>query len=140
MEVRFGKSQSVGIRATPGTVHPDRSLARHDAVERSRSEIDRRQCAEKMKHLTCFASAIVGNMRILFSVLSKQPDRPRFQWLLVTLIRGVCGSKLLIGSAAGVALMGSSQGRDTFMSHLRWAPLVALGYLAGIETHLVVTG
>jgi len=84
------------------------------------------------------ASAVVDNIPVMFSVLSMQPDMSHFQWLLVTLTCGVGGSLLSIGSAAGVALMGSSQGRYTFFGHLRWAPVIALGYTAGIGTHFLV--
>ena len=76
----------------------------------------------------------------MFSVLSMQPDMTHFQWLLITLTCGVGGSMLSIGSAAGVALMGTSQGRYTFLSHLRWTPFIALGYGAGIGTHFLVNG
>ena len=84
------------------------------------------------------ASAVVDNIPVMFSVLSMQPDMSQFQWLLVTLTCGVGGSLLSIGSAAGVALMGSSRGGYTFFSHLRWAPVIALGYAAGIATHFLV--
>jgi Na+/H+ antiporter NhaD/arsenite permease-like protein len=58
------------------------------------------------------------------------------QWLLVTLTAGVGGSLLSIGSAAGVALMGQAPGQYTFFSHLKWAPVIALGYIASIACHL----
>jgi Na+/H+ antiporter NhaD/arsenite permease-like protein len=86
------------------------------------------------------ASALIDNIPVMFSVLSMRPDMSHFQWLLVTLTCGVGGSLLSIGSAAGVALMGTSQGRYTFLSHLRWTPLIALGYAAGIGTHFLVNG
>ena len=40
------------------------------------------------------------------------------------------------GSAAGVALMGQARGVYTFFGHLKWAPVIALGYAAGIATHM----
>jgi Na+/H+ antiporter NhaD/arsenite permease-like protein len=86
------------------------------------------------------ASAVVDNIPVMFSVLSMQPEMSHFQWLLVTLTCGVGGSMLSIGSAAGVALMGSSQGRYTFLGHLRWAPVIAMGYAAGIGAHFLVNG
>ncbi len=58
------------------------------------------------------------------------------QWLLITLSTGVGGSLLSIGSAAGIALMGQSRGNYTFFTHLRWTPVIALGYGASIHTHL----
>jgi Na+/H+ antiporter NhaD/arsenite permease-like protein len=81
-------------------------------------------------------SAIVDNIPVMFAVLTMQPDMSLGQWLLVTLTAGVGGSLLSIGSAAGVALMGQSQGHYTFVSHLKWIWAIALGYGASILTHL----
>lgn len=83
-------------------------------------------------------SAVVDNIPIMFSVLQMQPPMDHGQWLLITLTAGVGGSLLSVGSAAGVALMGSSRGMYTFMAHLRWSWAIALGYVAGIATHLWV--
>ena len=81
-------------------------------------------------------SAIVDNIPVMFAVLTMQPDMSLGQWLLVTLTAGVGGSLLSIGSAAGVALMGQSKGLYTFGSHLRWMPVIALGYAASIVVHM----
>nr|WP_257535431.1 sodium:proton antiporter NhaD [Marinobacter adhaerens] len=81
-------------------------------------------------------SAIVDNIPVMFAVLSMEPDMSHGQWLLVTLTAGVGGSMLSVGSAAGVALMGQARGYYTMMSHLRWAPVIALGYAASIATHM----
>ncbi len=83
-------------------------------------------------------SAVVDNIPVMFAVLSMQPDMSIGQWLLVTLTAGVGGSLLSIGSAAGVALMGQAHGTYTFFTHLKWTPVIALGYAAGIATHLLV--
>lgn len=83
-----------------------------------------------------FLSAIVDNIPVMFAVLSMQPDMSTGQWLLVTLTAGVGGSMLSIGSAAGVALMGQARGIYTFAIHLKWAPVIALGYIASIYAHL----
>jgi NhaD family Na+/H+ antiporter len=83
-------------------------------------------------------SAIVDNIPVMFAVLTMQPDMVLGQWLLVTLTAGVGGSLLSIGSAAGVALMGQANGKYTFFSHLKWAPVIALGYIASIFVHLWV--
>ncbi len=85
-------------------------------------------------------SAIVDNIPVMFAVLTMQPDMSNAQWLLVTLTAGVGGSLLSIGSAAGVALMGQARGQYTFFSHLKWTPVIALGYVASIATHLLVNG
>ncbi|MFT6907807.1 MAG: NhaD family Na+/H+ antiporter [Oleiphilaceae bacterium] len=83
-------------------------------------------------------SAIVDNIPVMFAVLSMNPDMPHVQWLLVTLTAGVGGSLLSIGSAAGVALMGQARGQYTFFSHLKWTPVIALGYGASIWVHLLL--
>jgi Na+/H+ antiporter NhaD/arsenite permease-like protein len=81
-------------------------------------------------------SAIVDNIPIMYAVLQMSPPMDHGQWLLITLTAGVGGSMLSIGSAAGVALMGVSQGKYTFFGHLRWTWAVALGYIASIAVHL----
>ena len=83
-------------------------------------------------------SAIVDNIPVMFAVLTMNPDMSHGQWLLVTLTAGVGGSLLSIGSAAGVALMGQARGIYTFASHLKWTPVIALGYAASIYTHLLI--
>ena len=81
-------------------------------------------------------SAIVDNIPVMFAVLSMEPDMSLGHWLLVTLTAGVGGSLLSVGSAAGVALMGQANGQYTFFSHLKWTPVIALGYIFSILTHL----
>lgn len=83
-------------------------------------------------------SAIVDNIPVMFAVLSMQPDMSTGQWLLVTLTAGVGGSLLSVGSAAGVALMGQARGHYTFFGHLKWSPVIALGYAASIWVHFQV--
>jgi Na+/H+ antiporter NhaD/arsenite permease-like protein len=85
-------------------------------------------------------SAIVDNIPIMFAVLKMDPAMALDQWLLITLTCGVGGSLLSIGSAAGVAVMGVESENYTFMSHLKWAPVIALGYAASILTWWFVTG
>jgi len=83
-------------------------------------------------------SAIVDNIPVMFAVLTMQPDMTVGQWLLVTMTAGVGGSLLSIGSAAGVALMGQARGAYTFFGHLKWTPVIALGYAASIATHMLI--
>ncbi len=83
-----------------------------------------------------FLSAIVDNIPVMFAVLTMMPDMSEGQWLLVTLTAGVGGSLMSIGSAAGVALMGMAKGKYTFFGHLKWAPVILLGYAASILVHL----
>jgi len=83
-------------------------------------------------------SAIVDNIPVMFAVLTMDPAMSLGQWLLATLTAGVGGSLLAIGSAAGVALMGTARGTYTFGAHLKWTPVIALGYGASILCHLWV--
>ena len=83
-------------------------------------------------------SAIVDNIPVMFAVLTMDPVMSHGQWLLVTLTAGVGGSMLSIGSAAGVALMGTARGVYTFGAHLKWMPVIALGYAASIFCHLFI--
>ena len=83
-----------------------------------------------------FLSAIVDNIPVMVAVLQMELTMDTSQWLLVTLTAGVGGSMLSIGSAAGIALMGQSQGQYTFFGHLKWTPVIALGYGASIWVHL----
>jgi Na+/H+ antiporter NhaD/arsenite permease-like protein len=85
-------------------------------------------------------SAIVDNIPVMFAVLTMEPQMSVTQWLLVTMTAGVGGSLLSIGSAAGVALMGQARGHYTFFSHLKWTPVIALGYAASIWAHLLING
>lgn len=84
-------------------------------------------------------SAIVDNIPVMFAVLTMFPEMDHGQWLLVTLTAGVGGSMLSVGSAAGVALMGQARGVYTFMAHLKWAPVIAIGYVASILVHIYFT-
>lgn len=85
-------------------------------------------------------SAIVDNIPVMFAVLNMGVDMDLYQWLLVTLTAGVGGSMLSIGSAAGVALMGQSNHKYTFFSHLKWTPAIAAGYVGSILVHYMING
>jgi Na+/H+ antiporter NhaD/arsenite permease-like protein len=85
-------------------------------------------------------SAIVDNIPVMFAVLQMNPDIDLYQWMLVTLTAGVGGTMLSIGSAAGVALMGTSRGMYTFFSHLKWTPAIVAGYVASIVAHYLING
>ena len=85
-------------------------------------------------------SAIIDNIPVMFAVLTMNPEMNLNQWLLITLTTGVGGSLLAIGSAAGVALMGVSKGKYTFMEHLKWTPVIAIGYGLSIYAHILING
>ncbi len=90
--------------------------------------------------LVGIASAFVDNGTIMLAVLTMAPDISQGQWLLVTLTAGVGGSMLAVGSAAGVGLMGQAKGIYTFTSHLKWTPIIALGYFGSIAAHFLING
>lgn len=85
-------------------------------------------------------SAVIDNIPVMFAVLSMFPEMSDGQWLLVTLTAGIGGSLLAIGSAAGVAVMGTARGYYTFFGHLRWSWAIGLGYAAGIWMHFLING
>ena len=85
-------------------------------------------------------SAIVDNIPVMFAVITMNPEMSENQWLLVTLTTGVGGSLLSVGSAAGVALMGQARGNYTFFGHMKWTPVIFIGYVASIYVHMLLTG
>jgi Na+/H+ antiporter NhaD/arsenite permease-like protein len=83
-------------------------------------------------------SAFVDNGTLMFAILTMHPDIPQGQWLLLTLTLGVGGSLLAIGSAPGIGLMGQAKGQYTFSSHMKWFPVILLGYFSAIGVHFLV--
>lgn len=81
-------------------------------------------------------SSVFENIPTMYAVLTMAPGMSQGQWLLVTLTTGVGGSLLAIGSAAGIALMSQANGKYTFLDHLKWTPIIAVGYIASVMTHL----
>ncbi len=88
--------------------------------------------------LVGIASAVIDNIPVMVAVLNMEPQMDLQQWLLVTLTAGTGGSLLSVGSAAGVALMGQARGMYSFFTHLKWTPLIAVGYAASIWLHLLI--
>jgi Na+/H+ antiporter NhaD/arsenite permease-like protein len=86
------------------------------------------------------ASAFIDNGTIMLAVLTMHPDISQGQWLLVTLTAGVGGSLLAVGSAAGVGLMGQAKEAYTFTTHLKWTPVIALGFAGSIVAHFLING
>lgn len=84
------------------------------------------------------SSALVDNGTLMFAVLTMHPEIPQGQWLLLTLTLGVGGSLLAIGSAPGIGLLGQAKGQYTFSSHLKWFPVILLGYFASIGVHFLL--
>jgi Na+/H+ antiporter NhaD/arsenite permease-like protein len=83
-------------------------------------------------------SAIIDNIPITYALIEMNPNMPEKQWLILTLAVGTGGSILSIGSAAGIALMGTMNGKYTFMSHLKWSWSILLGYIISILTQILI--
>lgn len=97
------------------------------------------QLAPSMANIVIgLSSAFVDNGTLMFAVLTMHPDIPQGQWLLLTLTLGVGGSLLAIGSAPGIGLMGQAKGQYTFSSHMKWFPVILLGYFASIGVHFLI--
>ncbi len=83
-------------------------------------------------------SALVDNIPVMYAVLKMDPKMDTAQWLLVTFTTGTGGSLLSIGSAAGVAVMGVRKDLYTFTEHLKWLPVIAVGYLLSVASWLLI--
>lgn len=87
-----------------------------------------------------FVSAFLDNVPLVAALMGMYPiaECPidsRF-WHLVAYAAGTGGSILLIGSAAGIAVMGME--KIDFFSYMRRATIpIILGFLAGIGTYLL---
>ncbi len=77
-------------------------------------------------------SAIIDNVPLMFAVLKANPAMDATQWMLVTLTAGIGGSLISFGSAAGVGVMGKLRGVYTVGTHMKYAWIVALGYIISI--------
>ncbi len=84
------------------------------------------------------SSAFVDNGTLMFAILTMHPDITQGQWLLLTLTLGVGGSLLAIGSAPGIGLLGQAKGQYTFSSHMKWTPVILLGYFGSIGVHFLI--
>jgi len=84
------------------------------------------------------SSSSIDNGTLMFAVLNMHPDFPKIQWLLLTLTLGVGGSLLAIGSAPALHVLGLMKGNVkqgegyTFSMHLKWSPVILLGFFASI--------
>lgn len=86
------------------------------------------------------SSAFIDNGTLMFAVLNMHPNLSSGQWLLLTLTLGVGGSLLAIGSGPGVGMLGYMKGNYTFTGHMRWMPIILLGYFASIVVHFWLNG
>ncbi len=84
-------------------------------------------------------SSILADIPVMYGVLHMAPDMPYAQWLLITLAVGTGSSLLSISSIAGVAMMGQVRNHYTFFYHLRWTPVILLGYICGVGVYLLLS-
>jgi NhaD family Na+/H+ antiporter len=87
-----------------------------------------------------FISAIIDNVPLVAATMGMYPlgtyPPDSSLWHMIAYAAGTGGSMLIIGSAAGVALMGME--KIDFISYAKKASIpVALGYLAGIGIYLI---
>lgn len=75
-------------------------------------------------------SALVDNVPLTAAILKADLAIPTAEWLALTYAVGVGGATLVIGSAAGIVAMSKFKGL-TFMSYLRFLPLLISAYTAG---------
>ena len=92
------------------------------------------------------SSSSIDNGTLMFAILNMHPDFPKIQWLLLTLTLGVGGSLLAIGSAPALHVLGLMKGNFksgsgyTFTMHLKWSPVILLGYFASILALYIQNG
>ncbi|GHV09356.1 sodium:proton antiporter NhaD [Campylobacterota bacterium] len=77
-------------------------------------------------------SAVVDNVPVMKAIIDADPAMGIDQWLFAALMAGIGGSLISFGSAAGVGVMGKLRGTYTFMSHMRLAWTIALGFIFSI--------
>ena len=80
-------------------------------------------------------SSIVDNIPVVFAVLTMQPDMSDGQWLLVTPDRRSRWLTVIHWFCRWCRLDGASTREIYLFSHLKWTPVIALGYIASILTH-----
>ncbi len=75
-------------------------------------------------------SALIDNVPLTAALLKASPELNTSEWLGLTYAVGVGGSLLAIGSAAGIIAMSKVKGL-TFVSHIRYFPLLLIAYSVG---------
>ena len=75
-------------------------------------------------------SALLDNVPLTAALLKASPDLVTADWLTLTYAVGVGGSLLSIGSAAGIIMM-SKMKEVTFISYLRYTPMLLVAYTVG---------
>jgi len=83
-------------------------------------------------------SAIIDNIPMMAAVLKMNLNCSLGSWQLLTLTTGVGGSLLSLGSAAGIGLMGLAPKEYNFQKHLKWTPIILIGYFGGVASHFIL--
>jgi Na+/H+ antiporter NhaD/arsenite permease-like protein len=82
-------------------------------------------------------SAILDNVPLTAALLKASPELVTSEWLALTYAVGVGGSLLAIGSAAGIIVMSKVK-ELTFVSYLRYTPMLLVAYSVGYACTLVI--
>lgn len=77
-------------------------------------------------------SAIIDNIPVMSAVLKSNMDMTLDWWLMLTLAVWIWGSLISFGSAAWVWVMAKLKGVYTFNTHMKFFPIVLLGYSVSI--------
>ena len=85
-------------------------------------------------------SAIVDNIPVMFAVITMRPEMSIDQWLLVTLNYRSRWKLIVNRFCCWSCFMGQARGYYTFFGHLKWTPVIFLGYVASIYVHVVMSG
>ena len=75
-------------------------------------------------------SALLDNVPLTAALLKANPDLTTPEWLGLTYAVGVGGSLLVIGSAAGIIAMSKIK-ELTFVSYLKYVPMLTVSYACG---------
>ena len=81
-------------------------------------------------YMAGIGSALIDNVPLTAALLKAQPELSVPQWLALTYAVGVGGSLLVIGSAAGIIAMSKLK-EITFISYLRYIPVLLAAYTMG---------
>ena len=87
-----------------------------------------------------FASSIIDNVPLVAATMGMYGEHPidASLWHMIAYAAGTGGSLLIIGSSAGIALMGME--RVSFFAYLKKATFPALlGFLAGLGAYLLIS-
>lgn len=84
-----------------------------------------------------FISAIFDNVAVMNAILKSNIEMWIDSWLFLTLTVGIWGSLVCFWSAAGIWVMWKMPGVYTFSSHMKYFPIILLGYMLSIGVYYI---